>query len=105
MSENVVSWEEFEKHIYSYDCWVMVEEKVYNVSDFLVEHPGGDDILVKYLSPHPGSAAGTPLPTSTTCLTPTTPSVSATPASSAESSRRSPPPATWTASPTRRSRR
>ena len=52
MADKVVSWEEFEKHIFFYDCWVMVEEKVYNVTDFLVEHPGGDAILIKYLDYH-----------------------------------------------------
>ena len=47
MADKVVTWEEFGKHIYYYDCWIMVEEKVYNVTDFLVEHPGGDAILIK----------------------------------------------------------
>jgi cytochrome b involved in lipid metabolism len=47
----VVTWEELEKHIYSYDCWMLIEGGVYNVKDFLVEHPGGNDILVKYTSP------------------------------------------------------
>lgn len=47
MADKVITWEEFGKHIYYYDCWIMVEEKVYNVTDFLVEHPGGDAILIK----------------------------------------------------------
>jgi cytochrome b involved in lipid metabolism len=33
---DIVTWEEFGKHIVYYDCWVMVEEKIYNVTDFLV---------------------------------------------------------------------
>ena len=60
MVDKVVTWEEFEKHIFFYDCWVMIEEKVYNVTDFLVEHPGGDAILVKYLNHHLGIAAKMP---------------------------------------------
>jgi cytochrome b involved in lipid metabolism len=47
MSGKVVTWAEFEKHIYDHDCWVLVEGNVYNVNDYLVEHPGGDDILVR----------------------------------------------------------
>ena len=45
----VVSWEELEKHTLPGDCWFVVDEVVYNATDFLVEHPGGDEILVKYL--------------------------------------------------------
>lgn len=26
----------------------MVDQMVYNATDFIVEHPGGDDILVRY---------------------------------------------------------
>ena len=48
MGEKIITWEEYEKHIYSYDCWVMIDQMVYNVNDYLVEHPGGDDILVRY---------------------------------------------------------
>lgn len=47
MADRIVTWQEFEKHIYSYDCWVLVDGCVYNVNDYLVEHPGGDDILVR----------------------------------------------------------
>lgn len=34
----------------------MVEQKVYNVTDFLVEHPGGDAILLKYIDYYQGTA-------------------------------------------------
>jgi hypothetical protein len=84
MTEPVVTWAEFEKHIYSYDCWIMVEEKVYNVTDFMVEHPGGDDILVKYIHINSGTAERTPPPHSTAFPTQNTPSVSETPDLSAE---------------------
>ena len=35
------------KHITPSDCWLAVAGKVYNVTDFLVEHPGGDEVLLK----------------------------------------------------------
>ncbi|XP_042496835.1 cytochrome b5 [Macadamia integrifolia] len=28
------------------DCWVVVDGKVYNVTNYLDEHPGGDDVLI-----------------------------------------------------------
>ena len=43
-----MSWEEVGKHMIASDCWVVVDGSVYNVTDFLVEHPGGDEILIKW---------------------------------------------------------
>lgn len=43
----VFTWEEVGKHITPSDCWVVIDKKVYNVTDFLVEHPGGDEVLIK----------------------------------------------------------
>ena len=57
MSDRVVTWQEFRKHTLPHDCWVMIDEEVYNVTDYMVEHPGGDDILVKYPTSHSGTAA------------------------------------------------
>lgn len=45
---NVVTWEEVGKHVTPSDCWVVVDGSAYNVTDFLVEHPGGDEVLLKY---------------------------------------------------------
>ncbi|XP_028088503.1 cytochrome b5 [Camellia sinensis] len=28
------------------DCWVVIDGKVYDVSTYLDEHPGGDDVMV-----------------------------------------------------------
>ncbi|XP_076470315.1 cytochrome b5-like isoform X2 [Babylonia areolata] len=36
------------KHHDVTDCWIIVEEKVYDVTRFLEEHPGGEDIILEY---------------------------------------------------------
>ncbi|CAL1398670.1 unnamed protein product [Linum trigynum] len=28
------------------DCWLLIHGKVYNVTEFLEEHPGGDEVLL-----------------------------------------------------------
>lgn len=43
--------EEVREHSTDKDCWVVVKDKVYDVTDYLSEHPGGKQILA--------SAAGT----------------------------------------------
>lgn len=35
-------------HKTSSDCWVSRGGKVYDVSAFLPDHPGGDDLILKY---------------------------------------------------------
>lgn len=35
-------------HVTKGDCWVVRNGKVYNVSDFVADHPGGDDLILKY---------------------------------------------------------
>ncbi|RDW57664.1 hypothetical protein BP5796_12465 [Coleophoma crateriformis] len=39
---------EVQKHNSSSDCWIVVHSKVYDVTDFLTEHPGGSAIILKY---------------------------------------------------------
>jgi alkylation response protein AidB-like acyl-CoA dehydrogenase/predicted heme/steroid binding protein len=39
--------EEIAKHNSDNDCWIIVENKVYDVTKFLGEHPGGKKILAK----------------------------------------------------------
>jgi len=41
-----ITYEELSKHTGRSDCWLSVEGKVLNVTKFLAEHPGGEDILI-----------------------------------------------------------
>jgi len=42
----VYSIEEVKQHTTENDCWLVIHGKVYNVTKFLDEHPGGYDIIV-----------------------------------------------------------
>jgi len=39
--------EEVAKHNSSDDCWLIVDDKVYDVTSFVESHPGGDAIFSK----------------------------------------------------------
>ncbi|PSR88379.1 Cytochrome b5 like [Actinidia chinensis var. chinensis] len=38
--------QEASQHNSKDDCWVVIDGKVYDVSTYLEEHPGGDDVLL-----------------------------------------------------------
>ncbi|XP_020592295.1 cytochrome b5-like [Phalaenopsis equestris] len=42
-----LSFSEISKHTSKDDCWLIIHGKVYNVTDFLEDHPGGDDVLLQ----------------------------------------------------------
>ncbi|XP_020198267.1 cytochrome b5 [Aegilops tauschii subsp. strangulata] len=42
----VFTLEEVAKHTSKDDCWLVIGGKVYNVTKFLDDHPGGDDVLL-----------------------------------------------------------
>ena len=44
--KKVYSLEECSKHRSEKDCWLIIHGKVYDVTRFLDEHPGGYDIVV-----------------------------------------------------------
>jgi len=42
------SLDEISKHNTDKDCWVIIRDKVYDVSEFLADHPGGADSIMVY---------------------------------------------------------
>lgn len=44
----VWSYDEVAKHASRDDCYVVLYDKVYDVTDFLPDHPGGTQIILKY---------------------------------------------------------
>ena len=46
-SKNANTREQVSKHNTERDCWIIVDDLVLNVSDFMHEHPGGFKVLIK----------------------------------------------------------
>ncbi|GAB4819524.1 hypothetical protein N2152v2_006570 [Parachlorella kessleri] len=46
MATTTYTLAECQEHTTEKDCWLIIEGKVYNVTNFLDEHPGGYDIVV-----------------------------------------------------------
>lgn len=44
----MISWEEYQKHNNEDSCWVLIDGKIHDVTDFIKEHPGGPTVLLKY---------------------------------------------------------
>ncbi|ONK58850.1 uncharacterized protein A4U43_C08F380 [Asparagus officinalis] len=42
----VYALEEVAKHNVKKDCWLIMFGKVYDVTEFLDDHPGGDDVVI-----------------------------------------------------------
>ncbi|XP_023545611.1 cytochrome b5 [Cucurbita pepo subsp. pepo] len=40
------SIEEVSQHSSNDDCWIIIDGKVYDLTSYLDEHPGGDDVIV-----------------------------------------------------------
>jgi len=41
-------WDEIKKHKTKDSCWVVIDGKIYDVTKFLKEHPGGKEILLEH---------------------------------------------------------
>ncbi|KAL2678435.1 hypothetical protein Neosp_009181 [[Neocosmospora] mangrovei] len=52
-SKVTISLNDLRKHNTSTDCWIAIHSKVWDITDFIEEHPGGPDILLE----HAGSDA------------------------------------------------
>ena len=47
MSKSEYTLEEVSKHKGKASCWFVIHGKVYDVTKFLEEHPGGDEVLLE----------------------------------------------------------
>ena len=48
MSNQKYTLEEIDSHKEEKNCWVVIDNKVYDVSEYLEDHPGGSDVLFEY---------------------------------------------------------
>ncbi|CAH2104332.1 unnamed protein product [Euphydryas editha] len=46
--DRVITLSEVSLHDTPKDCWVVIYDRVYDITDFLYEHPGGDEIMLEY---------------------------------------------------------
>ncbi|XP_047317829.1 cytochrome b5-like [Impatiens glandulifera] len=44
---NVLSFADVSSHNDSKDCWLIINSRVYDVTKFLVDHPGGEEVLLE----------------------------------------------------------
>ncbi|TFK78350.1 cytochrome b5, partial [Polyporus arcularius HHB13444] len=70
-SGKLISGKEVAQHNSRESCWIIVHGKVYDVTEFLDDHPGGSKIILKYAGKdataeydpiHPPDAIKTHLP-------------------------------------------
>lgn len=43
-----LEWEEIQKHNKKDDSWLVIDGKVYNVTNFMKKHPGGARVISSY---------------------------------------------------------
>ncbi|KAI7880060.1 cytochrome b5 [Lichtheimia hyalospora FSU 10163] len=46
MSAKIFTYEEIAKHNKREDLWMVIEGKVYDITPFVDEHPGGEEVLI-----------------------------------------------------------
>jgi cytochrome b involved in lipid metabolism len=47
-SKPIFTWEEVRKHNKKDDCWIVVDDNVYNMTNFQYQHPGGRLVVTGY---------------------------------------------------------
>jgi cytochrome b involved in lipid metabolism len=47
MTSKIYTKEEVIEHKTINDCWIIIKNKVYNITDYLTIHPGGKNILLQ----------------------------------------------------------
>ena len=47
-SSNAISVEEVSKHNAAEDCWLVIDNEIWDLTEFATEHPGGSAIIFKY---------------------------------------------------------
>lgn len=52
MAPNTYTLEEVNKHNDGKSCWIVLHDKVYDVTKFLEEHPGGEEVLLELAGKH-----------------------------------------------------
>ncbi|XP_044743884.1 cytochrome b5, seed isoform-like [Chrysoperla carnea] len=48
IQEHIITMEEVLWHDNAEDCWIILYDRVYNITEFLLEHPGGADVLLEH---------------------------------------------------------
>jgi L-lactate dehydrogenase (cytochrome) len=43
MKEKIVTIEEIKKHSTEDDCWIVVDDVIWDITDFIPSHPGGNE--------------------------------------------------------------
>jgi cytochrome b involved in lipid metabolism len=44
--KKIYTWEEVRKHNVEQSCWLVVRDRVYDVTSWIAKHPGGVDALL-----------------------------------------------------------
>ena len=47
MADSIVSVQEIKKHSSEKDCWIAVDDVVWDITEFVPNHPGGSDSMYK----------------------------------------------------------
>ncbi|KAK4052593.1 fatty acid alpha-hydroxylase [Microbotryomycetes sp. JL221] len=59
--QRIVTLEDVAQHSRASDCWVVHDNKVYDVTKFVKDHPGGDDLILQYAGRDITSAMADPV--------------------------------------------